>query len=77
MMTLPNQPGSHLLSKLYFLVYFPMPYFSLGRWLPVIALTVLSISWGYTWVLAKQALIYAPPLRLQPSVALAGHWRYY
>jgi drug/metabolite transporter (DMT)-like permease len=72
MMTLPNQPGSHLLSKLYFLVYFPMPYFSLGRWLPVIALTVLSISWGYTWVLAKQALIYAPPFAFAAERCIGG-----
>ncbi|BCK88510.1 putative cystine transporter YijE [Sideroxyarcus emersonii] len=34
---------------------------SLNRWLPAIALAVLSLTWGYTWVLAKQALTYAPP----------------
>lgn len=34
---------------------------SLNRWLPAIALVVLSLTWGYTWVLAKQALTYAPP----------------
>lgn len=31
------------------------------RWLPVVALAVLSLIWGYTWVVAKQGLAYAPP----------------
>jgi drug/metabolite transporter (DMT)-like permease len=31
------------------------------RWLPALALLVLSLTWGYTWVLAKQGLAYAPP----------------
>lgn len=31
------------------------------QWLPAIALAVLSLTWGYTWVLAKQGLVYAPP----------------
>ncbi len=31
------------------------------RWLPALALVVLSLTWGYTWVLAKQGLAYAPP----------------
>jgi drug/metabolite transporter (DMT)-like permease len=31
------------------------------RWLPLLALVVLSSIWGYTWVLAKQGLNYAPP----------------
>jgi drug/metabolite transporter (DMT)-like permease len=31
------------------------------RWLLPLALFVLSITWGYTWVIAKQALSYAPP----------------
>lgn len=30
-------------------------------WLPILALIVLSSIWGYTWVLAKHALQYAPP----------------
>jgi drug/metabolite transporter (DMT)-like permease len=54
------------------LVYFPMPSFSLGRWLPVIALTVLSITWGYTWVLAKQALTYAPPFAFAAERCIGG-----
>jgi len=31
------------------------------RWVPALALIVLSLTWGYTWVLAKQGLAYAPP----------------
>jgi len=31
------------------------------RWLLPFALVVLSLIWGYTWVIAKQALSYAPP----------------
>ena len=37
-----------------------MPAF-LIRFLPPLALILLSITWGYTWVLAKEALSYAPP----------------
>jgi hypothetical protein len=29
--------------------------------LPCLALVFLSLTWGYNWVLAKQALGYAPP----------------
>jgi drug/metabolite transporter (DMT)-like permease len=31
------------------------------RWLPPLALLVLTLTWGYSWVIAKQALHYAPP----------------
>ena len=31
------------------------------RWLWPLALLVLSLIWGYSWVFAKQALDYAPP----------------
>lgn len=31
------------------------------NWRPLVALVVLSLIWGYTWVLAKQGLQYAPP----------------
>jgi drug/metabolite transporter (DMT)-like permease len=31
------------------------------RWLLPLALFVLSVTWGYTWVIAKQGLSYAPP----------------
>ena len=32
-----------------------------NRWLPPLALIVLSSTWGYAWVVAKQGLTYAPP----------------
>ena len=32
-----------------------------GSWLPALALLALSLIWGYTWVLTKQALAYASP----------------
>ncbi|MBK8688251.1 MAG: DMT family transporter [Betaproteobacteria bacterium] len=32
-----------------------------GPWRPAMALIALSLFWGYTWVLTKQALAYAPP----------------
>jgi drug/metabolite transporter (DMT)-like permease len=34
---------------------------SLKRWQLPLALLVLSLTWGYTWIIAKQALSYAPP----------------
>jgi drug/metabolite transporter (DMT)-like permease len=34
---------------------------TLKRWQLPLALLVLSLTWGYTWVIAKQALSYAPP----------------
>jgi drug/metabolite transporter (DMT)-like permease len=37
------------------------PTFSRDRWLLPLGLFVLSVTWGYTWVLAKQALSFAPP----------------
>lgn len=49
-----------------------MPSFSLVRWLPPLALVVLSMTWGYTWVLAKQALIYAPPFAFAAERCVGG-----
>lgn len=37
---------------------FPLP---LTRCLLPLALAILSLTWGYTWIVAKQALVYAPP----------------
>ena len=48
---------------------------SYRRWLPAIALVVLSLTWGYTWVLAKQGLQYARRSPSPPSVAWAGRCR--
>ena len=42
------------------------------RWLPALALLVLSITWGYTWVLSKQALTYAPPFAFAAERCTGG-----
>jgi len=42
------------------------------RWLPALALVVLSLAWGYTWVLAKQGLAYAPPFAFVAERCVAG-----
>lgn len=42
------------------------------RWLPAIALVVLSLIWGYTWVIAKQGLAYAPPFAFAAERCLGG-----
>jgi drug/metabolite transporter (DMT)-like permease len=42
------------------------------RWLPALALLVLSLTWGYTWVVAKQGLAYAPPLAFAAQRCLGG-----
>jgi drug/metabolite transporter (DMT)-like permease len=49
-----------------------MTAFDRRRWLPVVALTVLSTMWGYTWVLAKQALAYAPPFAFAAERCVGG-----
>lgn len=36
------------------------------------AIAVLSLIWGYTWVLAKQGLAYAPPFAFAAERALGG-----
>jgi drug/metabolite transporter (DMT)-like permease len=38
----------------------------------VIALIVLSLIWGYTWVLAKQGLAYAPPFAFAAERCVGG-----
>lgn len=42
------------------------------RWLPPLALLVLSLTWGYTWVLAKQGLAYAPPFSFAAERCVGG-----
>lgn len=42
------------------------------RWLPLIALAALSLIWGYTWVVAKQALAYAPPFAFAAERCAGG-----
>lgn len=43
-----------------------------SRWLPLFALVLLTIIWGYSWVLAKQALVYAPPFALAAQRSMLG-----
>lgn len=45
---------------------------SLHRWLPPLALVVLSLAWGYTWILAKQGLVYAPPFAFVAERCVGG-----
>ncbi|GAB2180405.1 DMT family transporter [Denitratisoma sp. agr-D3] len=45
---------------------------SLRRYLPLLALAVLSLTWGYTWVVAKQALAYAPPFAFAAERCVGG-----
>jgi len=45
---------------------------STHRWSPAIALVVLSLIWGYTWVLAKQGLAYAPPFAFVAERCVGG-----
>ena len=42
------------------------------RWLLPLGLLILSITWGYTWVLAKQALTYAPPFAFAAERCVGG-----
>ena len=42
------------------------------RWLPLLALAVLSCTWGYTWVLAKQGLAYSPPFAFAAERCVGG-----
>ncbi len=42
------------------------------RWRPALALAVLSLTWGYTWVLAKQGLQYAPPFAFAAERCVGG-----
>lgn len=42
------------------------------RWLLPLGLFILSVTWGYTWVLAKQALDYAPPFAFAAERSVGG-----
>jgi drug/metabolite transporter (DMT)-like permease len=44
----------------------------LTRWFPLLALPLLSLIWGYTWVVSKQALAYAPPFAFAAERSLGG-----
>ncbi len=45
---------------------------TLARFLLPIALVLLSVTWGYTWVLAKEALSYAPPFAFVAERCVGG-----
>lgn len=42
------------------------------RWLLPLGLFVLSVTWGYTWVVAKQALSFAPPFAFAAERSVGG-----
>ncbi len=42
------------------------------RWLPALALVALTLIWGYSWVLTKQALAYAPPFAFVAQRSVIG-----
>ncbi len=46
--------------------------FSRARWLLPLGLFILSVTWGYTWVVAKQALEYAPPFAFAAERCVGG-----
>lgn len=43
-----------------------------NRWLPALALFVLTLTWGYTWIVAKQGLVHAPPLAFAAERCVGG-----
>lgn len=45
---------------------------SRDRWLLPLGLFILSVTWGYTWVLAKQGLAYAPPFAFAAERCVGG-----
>ncbi|MBI4937859.1 MAG: EamA family transporter [Nitrosomonadales bacterium] len=45
---------------------------SRGRWLLPLGLFILSVTWGYAWVLSKQALSYAPPFAFAAERSVGG-----
>ncbi len=49
-----------------------MPLRQEGRWRLAVALVVLSLAWGFTWVLAKQGLAYASPLAFAAQRCVGG-----
>ena len=42
------------------------------RWLYPLGLFILSVTWGYTWVVSKQALAYAPPFAFAAERSVGG-----
>jgi drug/metabolite transporter (DMT)-like permease len=46
--------------------------FSLSRLLPPLGLFILTLIWGYNWVLSKQALAYTPPMAFAAERCFLG-----
>lgn len=46
--------------------------FKRDHWLLPLGLLVLSLTWGYTWVIAKQGLSFAPPLAFAAERCVGG-----
>lgn len=44
----------------------------MSRWWPALSLVLLSLVWGYTWVVAKMGLAYAPPFAFAAERSLGG-----
>lgn len=44
----------------------------LKRWWPALSLVLLSLVWGYTWVVAKMGLAYAPPFAFAAERSIGG-----
>jgi drug/metabolite transporter (DMT)-like permease len=42
------------------------------RWLLPLGLVILSVIWGYAWVLSKQALSFAPPFAFAAERSIGG-----
>jgi len=42
------------------------------RWKPILALILLSLIWGITWVISKQALAYSPPFAFAAERCVGG-----
>ena len=45
---------------------------SRARWLLPLGLFILSVTWGYAWILSKQALSYAPPFAFAAERCVGG-----
>jgi drug/metabolite transporter (DMT)-like permease len=49
-----------------------MPDKTSARWLLLLGLCTLTLIWGYSWLLAKQALVYAPPFAFAAERCFIG-----
>ncbi len=49
-----------------------MPEKTSARWLLLLGLCTLTLIWGYSWILAKQALVYAPPFAFAAERCFIG-----